>query len=63
MKTLVIHGLKVNYSVSPTGELLIGFFLTTPLPAEKVQQLVETVGRYLIAEGFVKDPLDGAVNA
>ena len=58
MKTLLINGLKVNYSISNEGMLSIGFYGTYEMTDSEKKKKVAIIGNYLIAEGFVKLPGD-----
>jgi hypothetical protein len=58
MKTLLINGLKVNYEISKEGILLISFYGSSEMTDSEKKKTIAKIGNYLIAEGFVKLPVD-----
>lgn len=60
MKTLFIHGLKVNYEIGKDGLLLISFYSPYAMTDSDKRKTIAKIGNYLIAEGFVKIPVDDA---
>lgn len=57
-KTLFLNGLKVNYEVSKDGVLLISFYSPYSMTDSDKKKTIAKIGNYLIAEGFVKLPVD-----
>jgi len=57
-KQLFINGLKVNYEMSKDGVLLISFYSPHSLTDSEKKKTIAKIGNYLIAEGFVKLPVD-----
>ena len=62
MKTLFIHGLKVNYEIGKDGLLLISFYSPYTMTDSEKRQTIAVIGKYLISEGFVKLPIDEQAN-
>ena len=60
MKTLCIHGIQVIYQVDD-DVLLIKFASKQPLNEQLQKNTIRMIGNYLIAEGFVKKPVDESV--
>lgn len=57
-KQLFINGLKVNYEMSKNGVLLISFYSPYDMTDSEKKKTIAKIGNYLIAEGFVKLPVD-----
>jgi hypothetical protein len=57
-KTLFLNGLKVNYEVSKDGIVLISFYSPYEMTDGDKKKMLVKLGNYLIAEGFVKLPID-----
>lgn len=62
MKTLFIHGLKVNYVLGKDGLLLISFYSPYTMTDSEKRQTIAKIGNYLISEGFVNLPVDEQMN-
>jgi agmatine/peptidylarginine deiminase len=58
MKTFFINGLKVTYEVSKTGVLLVSLYNPYSMTDAEKKKTIASVANYLIAEGFVKLPID-----
>ena len=59
MKPLFINGLKVQYTVTDSEQLVIGLYTPYAMTEEVKEKTLRMIGKYLVNEGFVNIPVDG----